>query len=117
MLGSIEVLDTFKENATTLIDEIVAPLNAAKVPFSSSHGVRELHLFEISWAQARHRTTIIKSTLPTQRKSFVSRRSHLSVTRVPLLLASVVKKAQETIGSLFATFILRIFCFSNLIND
>jgi len=60
MLGLIEVLDTFKENATTLIDEIVAPLNAAKVPFSSSHGVRELHLFEILWAQARHRITIIK---------------------------------------------------------
>ncbi|KAF8877186.1 hypothetical protein BD779DRAFT_1558538 [Infundibulicybe gibba] len=30
--------DTFKENATTLIDEIVAPLNTAKIPFSSSHG-------------------------------------------------------------------------------
>ncbi|KAJ3571996.1 hypothetical protein NP233_g3383 [Leucocoprinus birnbaumii] len=30
--------DTFKENATSLIDEIVAPLNAVKVPFSSSHG-------------------------------------------------------------------------------
>ncbi|KAF8877196.1 hypothetical protein BD779DRAFT_1558559 [Infundibulicybe gibba] len=29
---------TFKENATTLIDEIVAPLNSAKIPFSSSHG-------------------------------------------------------------------------------
>ncbi|KAG6906472.1 hypothetical protein DXG01_013799 [Tephrocybe rancida] len=32
--------NTFRENSTTLIDEIVGPLNAAKVPFSSSHGVR-----------------------------------------------------------------------------
>lgn len=31
--------DTFKENATSLIDEIVAPLNAARIPFSSTHGV------------------------------------------------------------------------------
>ncbi|KAG6902121.1 hypothetical protein C0995_004067 [Termitomyces sp. Mi166 len=30
--------NTFRENSTTLIDEIVAPLNAAKVPFSSTHG-------------------------------------------------------------------------------
>ncbi|KAF9446424.1 Metallo-dependent phosphatase [Macrolepiota fuliginosa MF-IS2] len=30
--------NTFKENSTTLIDEIVAPLNAVKVPFSSTHG-------------------------------------------------------------------------------
>ncbi|KAG6834961.1 hypothetical protein H0H93_006076 [Arthromyces matolae] len=31
-------LDTFRENSTKLIDEIVAPLNAVKVPFSSTHG-------------------------------------------------------------------------------
>lgn len=31
--------DTFRENSTSLIDEIVAPLNVVKVPFSSSHGV------------------------------------------------------------------------------
>ncbi|KAF8068003.1 Metallo-dependent phosphatase-like protein, partial [Lyophyllum atratum] len=30
--------NTFRENSTILIDEIVAPLNKAKVPFSSSHG-------------------------------------------------------------------------------
>ncbi|KAJ3561375.1 hypothetical protein NP233_g10228 [Leucocoprinus birnbaumii] len=30
--------NTFKENSTLLIDQIVAPLNAAKVPFSSTHG-------------------------------------------------------------------------------
>jgi len=30
--------NTFRENSTTLIDEIVAPLNQAKVPFASSHG-------------------------------------------------------------------------------
>ncbi|RDB18404.1 putative inactive purple acid phosphatase 16 [Hypsizygus marmoreus] len=30
--------NTFRENSTTLIDEIVGPLNTAKVPFSSSHG-------------------------------------------------------------------------------
>ncbi|EKM77163.1 hypothetical protein AGABI1DRAFT_115363 [Agaricus bisporus var. burnettii JB137-S8] len=30
--------NTFRENATRLIDEIVAPLNAARVPFSSAHG-------------------------------------------------------------------------------
>jgi hypothetical protein len=35
-------LDTFRENSTTLIDEIVAPLNAVKVPFSSTHGVSGL---------------------------------------------------------------------------
>ncbi|EJD43470.1 Metallo-dependent phosphatase [Auricularia subglabra TFB-10046 SS5] len=30
--------NTFRENATKLIDEIVAPLNEARVPFSSVHG-------------------------------------------------------------------------------
>ncbi|GLB38949.1 putative calcineurin-like phosphoesterase [Lyophyllum shimeji] len=30
--------NTFRENSTTLIDEIVAPLNQAGIPFSSSHG-------------------------------------------------------------------------------
>ncbi|KIM42443.1 hypothetical protein M413DRAFT_444859 [Hebeloma cylindrosporum] len=30
--------NTFRENSTSLIDEIVAPLNRAKVPFSSTHG-------------------------------------------------------------------------------
>ena len=34
-------LDTFRENSTAYIDEIVKPLNEAKVPFSSSHGVRD----------------------------------------------------------------------------
>lgn len=36
---SFRMLDTFKENSTTLIDEIVKPLNEAKIPFSSTHGV------------------------------------------------------------------------------
>lgn len=31
--------DTFRENSTTLVDEIVAPLNKLKIPFSSTHGV------------------------------------------------------------------------------
>ncbi|KAH9939180.1 Metallo-dependent phosphatase [Amylocystis lapponica] len=30
--------NTFKQNSTTLIDEIVKPLNAVKIPFSSTHG-------------------------------------------------------------------------------
>ncbi|TEB31884.1 Metallo-dependent phosphatase [Coprinellus micaceus] len=30
--------NTFKENATTLIDQIVGPFNAAGVPFSTTHG-------------------------------------------------------------------------------
>ncbi|KAI0367223.1 Metallo-dependent phosphatase [Pilatotrama ljubarskyi] len=30
--------NTFRENSTTLIDEIVAPLNRLKIPFSSTHG-------------------------------------------------------------------------------
>ncbi|KAG6829501.1 hypothetical protein H0H87_011234 [Tephrocybe sp. NHM501043] len=30
--------NTFRENSTTLIDQIVGPLNEAKVPFSSTHG-------------------------------------------------------------------------------
>jgi hypothetical protein len=30
--------DTFLENSTSLIDEIMAPLNEARVPFSSTHG-------------------------------------------------------------------------------
>ncbi|KIM42442.1 hypothetical protein M413DRAFT_444857 [Hebeloma cylindrosporum] len=30
--------NTFRENSTTIIDQIVAPLNKAKVPFSSTHG-------------------------------------------------------------------------------
>jgi hypothetical protein len=33
------MLDTFRENSTTLIDEIVKPLNEARIPFSSAHGV------------------------------------------------------------------------------
>ncbi|KAF5374261.1 hypothetical protein D9758_004702 [Tetrapyrgos nigripes] len=31
--------NTFKENATTLIDQIVAPLNDLKIPFSTTQGV------------------------------------------------------------------------------
>ncbi|KAF4616807.1 hypothetical protein D9613_008404 [Agrocybe pediades] len=30
--------NTFRENSTTLVDEIVGPLNAARIPFSSTHG-------------------------------------------------------------------------------
>ncbi|KAI0353413.1 Metallo-dependent phosphatase [Trametes cingulata] len=30
--------NTFRENSTTLIDEIVAPLNRLRIPFSSTHG-------------------------------------------------------------------------------
>ncbi|RPD65266.1 Metallo-dependent phosphatase [Lentinus tigrinus ALCF2SS1-7] len=30
--------NTFRENSTTLIDEIVSPLNKFKIPFSSTHG-------------------------------------------------------------------------------
>ncbi|KAI0718345.1 Metallo-dependent phosphatase [Cerioporus squamosus] len=30
--------NTFRENSTTLIDEVVAPLNKFKIPFSSTHG-------------------------------------------------------------------------------
>ncbi|OJT14815.1 hypothetical protein TRAPUB_8609 [Trametes pubescens] len=30
--------NTFRENSTTLVDEIVAPLNKLKIPFSSTHG-------------------------------------------------------------------------------
>ncbi|KAH9477637.1 putative inactive purple acid phosphatase 16 [Psilocybe cubensis] len=30
--------NTFRENSTSLIDEIMKPLNAAKIPFSSTHG-------------------------------------------------------------------------------
>ena len=33
------MLDTFRENSTKLIDEIVAPLNSFRIPFSSTHGV------------------------------------------------------------------------------
>ena len=33
------ITDTFRENSTSLIDEIVAPLNEAQIPFSSTHGV------------------------------------------------------------------------------
>ncbi|KAF8526589.1 Metallo-dependent phosphatase, partial [Hysterangium stoloniferum] len=48
--------NTFRENATTLIDEIVVPLNAAKIPFSSTHGnhdnnVNITHLAEIEREQ------------------------------------------------------------------
>jgi hypothetical protein len=32
--------NTFKENSTVYIDEIVGNLNDAKVPFSSTYGVR-----------------------------------------------------------------------------
>ncbi|KAL0571027.1 hypothetical protein V5O48_010934 [Marasmius crinis-equi] len=48
--------NTFRENSTTLIDEIVAPLNAAKIPFSSTHGNHDnnpniTHLEEIEREQ------------------------------------------------------------------
>ncbi|KAF9256381.1 Metallo-dependent phosphatase [Marasmius fiardii PR-910] len=48
--------NTFRENSTTLIDEIVAPLNAVKVPFSSTHGNHDnnpniTHLEEIEREQ------------------------------------------------------------------
>ena len=33
-------IDTFRENSTKLIDEIVGPLNKLKLPFSSTHGVQ-----------------------------------------------------------------------------
>ena len=33
------ITDTFRENSTSLIDEIVAPLNEAQIPFSSTQGV------------------------------------------------------------------------------
>jgi hypothetical protein len=35
----LHVTDTFRENSTSLIDEIVAPLNDAQIPFSSTQGV------------------------------------------------------------------------------
>ncbi|THU96983.1 Metallo-dependent phosphatase [Dendrothele bispora CBS 962.96] len=49
--------NTFKENATSLIDEIVAPLNELKIPFSSTQGnhdnqVNITHLAEILREQA-----------------------------------------------------------------
>ncbi|KAF8157071.1 Metallo-dependent phosphatase-like protein [Crassisporium funariophilum] len=44
--------NTFKENATSLVDEIMGPINEAKVPFSSTHGNHDnqaniTHLAEI----------------------------------------------------------------------
>ncbi|KAF5348475.1 hypothetical protein D9756_009595 [Leucocoprinus leucothites] len=82
---------TFKENATMLIDEIVAPLNAAKVPFSSSHGVS--HVFDIFEAssQIRCRTTITMSTSHMRMKLLASKKSLLSVR-------SVAKKGLEITG-------------------
>lgn len=41
--------DTFRENATSLIDEIVKPLNEVKVPFSSTHGVRAINSAALIW--------------------------------------------------------------------
>ncbi|TFK33984.1 Metallo-dependent phosphatase-like protein [Crucibulum laeve] len=48
--------NTFKENVTSLIDEIVGPLNDVKVPFSSTHGnhdnqINITHLEEILYEQ------------------------------------------------------------------
>lgn len=43
----VQNLDTFRENSTSLIDEIVGPLNKVKVPFSSTHGVSSKHLFHM----------------------------------------------------------------------
>ncbi|KAF8842850.1 Metallo-dependent phosphatase [Paxillus ammoniavirescens] len=36
--------NTFRENSTSLIDEIVRPLNAVKVPFSSTSGNHDTHI-------------------------------------------------------------------------
>lgn len=33
------IIDTFRENSTKLIDEIMVPINEAGVKFSSTHGV------------------------------------------------------------------------------
>jgi len=48
--------NTFKDNSTKLIDEIVAPLNAVKVPFSSTYGnhdnnVNITHVLELQREQ------------------------------------------------------------------
>ncbi|KAJ7593238.1 Metallo-dependent phosphatase-like protein [Mycena floridula] len=48
--------NTFRENSTSLIDEIVAPLNRLRIPFSSSHGNHDnqaniTHLEEIEREQ------------------------------------------------------------------
>lgn len=37
------MIDTFRENSTSLIDSVVRPLNAAKIPFSSTSGVSTLY--------------------------------------------------------------------------
>jgi DNA repair exonuclease SbcCD nuclease subunit len=40
----LEIPDTFRENSTKLIDQIVGPLNQAGVPFSSAHGNHDNHV-------------------------------------------------------------------------
>lgn len=37
--------DTFRQNSTKLVDEIMAPINEAEVPFSSTYGVCSYYWF------------------------------------------------------------------------
>ena len=58
-------LDTFRENSTKLIDEIMVPINEAGVKFSSTHGVGLLVLYPRTFKLMLHpRTTITKRTSP-----------------------------------------------------
>jgi len=68
------ILDTFRENSTSLINEIMAPLNEARVPFSSTYGVSILgptkysHFHWLSWLFAWCRTTIMTWILHMSKK-------------------------------------------------
>ena len=73
--------DTFRENSTSLIDEIVAPFNEARVPFSSTQGASRpqkatpfMHLEALTFDSCC-RTMIIKPTSLTLKKSFVNSKS------------------------------------------
>ena len=64
-----KVPDTFRENSTLLIDEIVGPINEAGVKFSSTYGVRAVMSFRYKYPHSHYpllfRITITKRTSRT----------------------------------------------------
>lgn len=54
-------VDTFRENVTRLIDQIVGPFNKAETPFAVTHGVSLLPpLSALYLSSSRHRITTTK---------------------------------------------------------
>lgn len=97
----IRAPDTFRQNSTFLIDEIVAPLNAAQIPFSSIQGVstREASSrLAPSLSRDESRTTTTSRTSRIWRRSGANSSSRPSATPAQHRQASAASKAQGLTG-------------------